>query len=167
MKEQRSNDRFVWLVLGLLAGLAIASVWPHEPVQASATDRNQKFAMITTPVGGGYEGIFILDFLTGRLTGAVLGRTRNGTEFTNFYARNVAEDFEVTGEANYAITGGFAEIQAKGGLQWGNSAIYVAEMNSGKVAAYAIPFKVTQVPIPPVPLAPLAQYPFRTQNVAQ
>lgn len=170
MTGTRSNDRFVWLVLGLLAGVAIASVWPHEPVQASSADRNQKFAMITTPIGGGYEGVFILDFLTGRLTGAVLGRVRNGgTEFINFYARNVAEDFEVAGngEAHYAISGGVAEIQGKGGIQWGNSAIYVSEMNSGKVAAYAVPFKISQIPLPPVPLVPLATYPFRTQNVAQ
>lgn len=169
MQNTRSNDRWLWLILGVFAGVAIASVWPHETLRAASADRNQKFAMITTPVGGGNEGVFVLDFLTGRLTGATLGRSRAGTEFINFYARSVAEDFEIAGggEPYFAISGGVAEIQGKGGAQWGASAIYVAELNSGKVAAYAIPFRVSQTPQAPVPLVPLASYPFRTQNVAQ
>lgn len=169
MSTMRLYERWAWLSVGVLVGLAIASIWPHEPVAAASADRNQKFAMITTPCGGGNEAVFVLDFLTGRLTGACLGRSRNGTEFINFYARNVAEDFEVAGgnDPYYAISGGIAEIQGKGGAQWGSSAVYVSELNSGIVAAYAIPYRLSQTPTPAVPLVPLAKYPFRTQNVAQ
>jgi len=168
MKVARQDGRFVWLVLGLLAGVAVSSLWPHEPVRASSADRNQKFALITTHVGQGYEGVFVLDFLTGRLTGACLGKGRGGvTEFMNFYFRNVAEDFNVGGggEPYYAISGGNAELQSRGKVQFGNSAIYVAELNSGKVGAYAIPYGITNVKAPPVPLIPIGDFPFREANV--
>ena len=170
MVSLRLHERWAWLCLGLLAGISIASIWPHEPVAASSADRNQKFAMITTPCGAGNEAVFVLDFLTGRLTGACVGRTKSGsTDFINFYARNVAEDFKVAGgnEPYYAISGGLAEIQGRGGAQWGGSAVYVAELNSGGVIAYAMPYRVSQTPLPAVPLVILGQFPFRAQNVQQ
>jgi hypothetical protein len=170
MAVHRTDRKLVWLTLGFVAGLAMASIWPHEPLSAGQSDRNEKFAIITTPVAFDTEAVFVVDFLTGRLSGARLGRTRtSGTAFINFYYRNLAEDFNVTagGEPYYAITAGGAEIQNRGGAQWGQSAIYVAEMNSGKVGAYAIPFTVTQTPTPPVPLFQIDAFPFREQNVTQ
>ncbi len=178
MAVHRSDRKLVWLTLGFAAGLAMASIWPHEPLQAASSDRNEKFAIITTPVGSGIgagigsgsEAVFVVDFLTGRLTGARLSRTRNsGTAFINFYYRNLAEDFQVNagGDAFYAVTEGLAEIQGQRGTQWAQSALYVAELNSGKVAAYAIPYTVAQTPQDPVPLFPIGTFPFREQNVTQ
>jgi hypothetical protein len=176
MAVHRSDRKLVWLTLGFAAGLAMASIWPHEPLQAASSDRNEKFAIITAPVTaggglvGGSEAVFVVDFLTGRLSGARLSRTRrSGTAFINFYFRNLAEDFQVNagGEPYYAVTAGAAEIQSQGGAQWGQSALYVAELNSGKVGAYAIPFTVSQTPQPPVPLVPIDTFPFREQNVTQ
>ena len=176
MAVHRSDRKLVWLTLGFAAGLAMASIWPHEPLQAASSDRNEKFAIITAPVTaggglvGGSEAVFVVDFLTGRLTGARLSRTRrNGTAFINFYYRNLAEDFHVNagGEPYYAVTAGAAEIQSQGGAQWGQSALYVAELNSGKVGAYAIPYTVSQTPQPAVPLFPIDKFSFREQNVTQ
>lgn len=159
----------MWILTGLIAGIGLASIWPHEPLAAATADRNEKFAMITSQLGLDTEGVFVLDFLTGRLTGAALSRTRNGTGFVQFYYRNVAEDFQVAGSATpyYAISSGFAEIQNRGGAQWGQSAIYIAELNSGRVQAYAIPFRITQVAQPPVPLVPVAVFPFREATVTE
>ena len=176
MAVHRSDRKLVWLTLGFAAGLAMASIWPHEPMQAASSDRNEKFAIITVPVNtgagivAGGEAVFVVDFLTGRLTGARLGRTRrSGTAFINFYYRNLAEDFQVNagGDPFYAVSEGAAEIQGQGGAQWGQSALYVAELNSGKVGAYAIPFSVSQTPQKPVPLFPIDTFPFREQNVTQ
>ena len=158
------DRRMVWLFAGVLAGIGLASVWPHEPLDAATADRNEKFAIVTAPLGINSEGVFVLDFLTGRLTGAALNRVRGGgVGFTNLYYRNVAEDFQVAGNAtpNYAISSGITEIPNAGGVQWGNSVIYVAEMNSGKVAAYGVPYRITQVAQPPVPLVPVGNFPFR------
>ncbi len=170
MAVHRSDRKLVWLTLGFAAGLALASIWPHEPLEAAQSDRNEKFAIITTPVAFDGEAVFVVDFLTGRLTGARLGKTRrSGTAFINFYYRNLAEDFQVTagGEPYYAVTAGTADIQAQGGGQWGQSALYVAELNSGRVGAYAIPYTVSQAPTPAVPLFPIDNFPFREANVTQ
>jgi len=165
----KKDRRTVWILTGLVAGIGLASIWPHEELSAAASDRNEKFAIVTAHLGLNAEGVFVLDFLTGRLTGACLNRTRNGTGFVHFYFRNAAEDFQVAGSATpyYAITSGNAEIQNRSGAQWGASAIYIAELNSGRVQAYAVPYRITQVPQAPVPLFPIANFPFREATVTE
>ena len=125
--------------------------------------------MITAPVTGATEAVFVIDYLTGRLTGALMNRTRKGTVFVNFYYRNLAEDFKVgaSGTPYYAVSSGFAEIPNSGGSQWGSSALYVAELTSGRVNAYAIPYSITQNVLPPVPLVPIDTFPFREATVTQ
>ncbi len=87
------------------------------------------------------EGVFVHDLLTGRLTGSVLNR--HGSELVARYTANVAEDFDVNPEVKptYAIVSGRAEIQGRGGAQYGYSMIYIGELTSGRVIAYAIPYK--------------------------
>lgn len=169
MTTQQSNHKWVWLLTGLVAGISIASIWPHEPLTAAVADRNEKFGLISAAVTVDAEAVFVIDYLTGRLTGALLQRTRGGTAFVNFYYRNLAEDFKVgaTGEPYYAVSSGFAEIPNSGGSQWGRSALYVAELTSGKVGAYAIPFQITQRKLPPQPLTPIDVFPFREATVTQ
>ena len=169
MSVSRTNYKWVWLATGLIVGMSIASIWPHEPLSAATTDRNEKFGLITVPVTLDSEAVFVIDYLTGRLSGAMLQRTRGGTAFVNFYYRNLAEDFKVgaSGEPYYAISSGFAEIPNTGGNQWGRSALYVAELTSGKVGAYAIPYQITQRTLPPQPLTPIESFPFREATVTQ
>lgn len=171
MTRQKRNAKWLWLVTGFAAGIALASIWPHEPVAASSSsDRNDKFVLISVPMGlASGDAVFVLDFLTGRLTGAGMSRTRNGTAFINYYYRNLAEDFQINPaiEPQYALTAGAAEIQNRGGTQWGSHALYAAELSSGKVAAYAIPFRVSQVKAPPVPLFPIDTFPFREATVTE
>ncbi len=169
MSVNRTSYKWAWLMTGLVAGISIATIWPHEPLSASTADRNEKFGMITAPVTGTTEAVFVIDYLTGRLTGALMNRTRQGTAFVNFYYRNLAEDFKVgaSGTPYYAVSSGFAEIPNSGGNQWGQSALYVAELTSGKVGAYAIPYSITQKALPPVPLVPIDSFPFREATVTQ
>jgi len=168
--RQKRNAKWLWLVTGFAAGITLASIWPHEPVAAYSSDRNDKFAIISVPVGlGSGDAVFVLDFLTGRLTGAAMSRTRSGTAFISYYYRNLAEDFQINPslEPQYAITVGSAEIQSRGGNQWGSHAVYVAELSSGKVAGYPVPYTVSQVRRPPVPLFPIDTFPFREATVTQ
>ncbi len=169
MSVNRTNYKWVWLATGLVVGMSIASIWPHEPLSAATADRNEKFGLITAPVSVNSEAVFVIDYLTGRLSGALLQRTRSGTAFVNFYYRNLAEDFKVgaSGEPYYAVSSGFAEIPNTGGSQWGQSALYVAELTSGKVGAYAIPYQITQRALPPQPLTPIGSFPFREATVTQ
>ena len=151
MRNSLSNNRAAWLVAGLIAGLGVAYFWPHEPAYASTADRDGSFALITVPVGtnaAGFndpmEGVFILDFLTGQLKGAVLNR-QTGL-FTSFYQRDLAKDFEVDPAAapHYAVASGNAQMANQGGITYASGVVYVAELSSGKLASYAFPW--TEVP---------------------
>ena len=166
MLNRLTNSRMVWLVVGLLAGLCVSYFWPHEPVRAAATDRNDKFALATAILGDGgngpTEGIFALDFLTGRLTGAALNR--DSRAFVAFYIANVAADFGIdAGQSpKYAIISGLAQPPNRAGRQFASSYLYIGELTTGQVRCYAIPYRITARPIPtPVPLIPVAFFQFR------
>ena len=168
ISKSNTDRKGLFLLIGFVAGLGLASIWPHEPLAAATSDRNEKFVMITAPVGIGSEGVFVLDFLTGRLTGAVLARSRNTAMFTNYYYRSIAEDFQVRGSApNYAISAGLSDIPNAGSTQFAASAIFIAELNSGVVRSYAIPYQVSQRKMDPLPLIPGDSFPFREATVTQ
>jgi hypothetical protein len=154
--------RVGWLVAGLFCGLCISYFWPHEPSWADATDRNEKFALTTVRMDGDTEAVFVLDFLTGRLQGTVF--STQGNMFVASYFRNLAEDFKVNPDvpAQYAIVSGLGSVQSRGQNQYAAAAIYVAELSSGMVAMYSLPYQQWNRPVPqPIPLVPVAQFPFR------
>jgi len=153
----------VWLLTGVLAGLALASLWPTEQVHAIATDRSDRFAVTTVDVGPGTpDAVFVLDFLTGRLTGALLNPTSG--VFTNFYFRNVAADFIVDPnvKAKYAMIPGAGVLNSGGGVTTASGVIYIGELASGKLVAYRFPFRNSREPLNDIlPLEPFAFYSFR------
>jgi len=154
------DRRAVWLLTGLLAGLGIASLWPVEQAHAVATDRDQKFAITTVesfPTAP--EAVFVLDFLTGRLTGALLN-PQSGL-FTNFYFRNIAADFN-NAKGKFAIIPGAGVLLSGGGATTSSGVLYIAELSSGKVVAYRYPYRNSVEPIDQVfPLEPFASFPFK------
>lgn len=162
MQTPFRESRLMWLTAGLLAGLCISYFWPHEPVAAASNDRNSKFGIMTTPVALNAEGVFVLDFLTGRLTGAVMD-PRVGT-FTVKYFRNVSADFNVNPKSTprYAFVGGRARIASRGQVTPAESVIYVAELSSGLVIAYGMHYVIPRGKVlVPQPLAKLDAFPFR------
>lgn len=73
VRRNFTEHRIVWLVTGMVFGLALAYYWPHEPAHASDVALGDKFAMCTAEtLAGNSEAIFVLDFTTGRLLGARL-----------------------------------------------------------------------------------------------
>ncbi len=171
MTHQGTDGRAVWLVAGLLLGLGLSYLWPHQPATAFSVDRNDKFAMMTAPVGelnDAPDAVFVLDFLTGRLSGAILDK-QTGTRFDKFYFRSVAADFQVdpNSKTSYTLTSGYMPFQARGRAQWAKRAIYVGEMTSGKAAAYKFPYSLNPRPQPPVALTPVAVFPFRGVSKAE
>lgn len=163
-----NQQRLVWTLTGLVAGLGIAQFWPHEPVAAGTSDRDAKFGMVTCPVSGSVEGVFVLDFLTGQLKGALYDPRQGG--FNRFYYRNLALDFQVdpSGKPAYAIVSGVSGQGAVG--RTGSSAapssgtIYVAEMTSGTVAAYTAPYTTRATP-KPIEMPVLGTFPFRAPTI--
>lgn len=166
MQPRGNEGRLVWMGLGLIAGLCLAYVWPHEIAQAVATDRDDRFAICTVETQtslGQPEAVFVLDFLTGRLTGAMLNQ--QSYAFTNFWFRNVAADFQLkasaAAKAKYCIIPGNAYLTSAGGATTSTGVIYVGELTSGKVVAYSFGVRISKVPLPVMPMEPVAFFPFR------
>jgi hypothetical protein len=161
-----SEQRWVWLAAGLLGGACISYFWPHEPALAVTNDRADKFGLATCMVqpsfagAGELEGIFVLDYLTGRLVGSVLS-PKDG-KFNHAYFRNVAADFAVNPKDKpaYAMVAGRNQIVSRGGVTLSTGVMYVGELKSGKIAAYAFPYN-DSIPAGPIPMEPIAYFPFR------
>lgn len=159
----RVGDQASVMVLGLIGGVALMAAWHAigqgmlgqgalgqgalpwgTQVQATATHGESNFAIATGWVDEGVEALYFLDFLTGDLRAAVVSR-RTG-EFVAFFERNIQQDFAGSSKnPKYLMVTGRARIPVRGvgNTEIGNSLIYVAEVASGEVAAYALPWNQT------------------------
>lgn len=138
-----TGNRLIWLALGLVGGIAAACLWPQTPLHAVATDRIETFAMATGPVDEEVEAVYFLDFLTGDLRAVVLGKQNN--KFQAFFAGNVMQPMglEPAKKPKFLMVTGLADMRRGGtglSVQPGRALVYVAEVTSGKVAAFAIPW---------------------------
>lgn len=143
----KSRLCYVWLAGGLAAGLVLGlfarTMLPRVPVQASATEGFDNFAIATGLADGTVEGVYFLDYLTGELKCAVVN-PKTG-KFTASFHYNVAADFRqagaAAGNAKYLLVTGLADMpvpRGGGNVQLGKSIVYIAEANTGIVAAYTI-----------------------------
>lgn len=140
MFDALKSSRTVWLAIGLIAGLILGGIWPDTPLHAVATDRNDTFAVATGPLDDEVEAIFFLDFLTGNLRAVVMNKLG---AFNAFFDYNVLKDLEVDPAKNprFLMVTGVANLQRTGAaMQPGRSVVYVAEVTTGNVAAYAVPW---------------------------
>ena len=118
--------------------------WPSlTQLHASASVAGEGFSMATGAVDDDVEGLFILDNLTGDLRGLLLN-TRTG-KFNSFYSYNVVEDLGTAKVKNpkYILLTGQAAFRDGIGsprTRLSRSAVYVAELDTGVVAAYAVPW---------------------------
>jgi hypothetical protein len=142
---QYSRSRWlVGVMVGLAVGLALSGLWPQTPLYAVATDRVETFAIATGPVDNEVEAVYFLDLLTGDLRAVVLGK-QPGT-WTGFFQANVAADLGLAAgqsqNMKLMMVTGMCSLRRGGGtrLQPSIAMCYVAEVTSGKVAAYAIPW---------------------------
>lgn len=134
------HSRTVWLLVGLIAGLILGGFWPHTPLHAVATDRNDTFAIATGPLDDEVEAVFFLDFLTGNLRAVALNKFG---QFNAFYEYNVLKDLGVTPAKNprFLMVTGIASLQRVGpNIQPGRSIVYVAEVTTGNMVAYYLPW---------------------------
>jgi hypothetical protein len=162
MNQSTADRRTWWLLAGLVAGVALSSLWPAEPLQAVATDREERFAIATTDTGLNQpESVFVLDFLTGRMVGATLNAQTS--QFSNFYFRQVTGDFQLEGSAKpkFVMIPGRAELNSGRGTTTSTGVIYIGELTSGKVVAYRFPVRITRTPSAPVPMEAFAYFAFR------
>lgn len=159
-----SKLKWIWIVVGPVLGLVVGTMLPHSPLHAVATDRQENFAIATGHMDGENEGIFFLDMLTGDLKGAVVNPFRRNIGYV--YQINVFKDLEVDASKNpkFLMVTGTLEMRPDGGNQYAQGVIYVAEVTTGKMVCYGMPFnkgvltnstvpvQATFVPIFKVPL---------------
>jgi hypothetical protein len=142
MFEQAAWRRWSYLAAGVIVGLVLGGLWPDSPAHAVATAQIESFAVCTAPIDDEGEGIFFLDYLTGDLKGATIS-PRNG-KFMVFFQANVTTDLGIdpAKAPKYLLVSGLNDFRRAAGNQlFGNSTVYVAELTTGKVAAYAIPWQ--------------------------
>jgi hypothetical protein len=161
------RNRFLFPALTLFLGLALGGMFPHTPIHAVATDRTESFLVATGMVDSEVEAIYLLDCLTGDLRGAVLGKARGG--FTAIFAypgAKLLQDFGLDPSKNpkFLMVTGLADLRTGAQTTFGASVVYVVELTSGKVGAYAIPWNRTMWNTRTVvsePMIPVGMLPFR------
>ena len=115
LRNRLNKLRVLWWGLGVSCGLAMSGFWSTAPLHATATDRQETFAMSTGMLEGGFEAIYTLDFLTGDLRGAVPA-FNNPRAFSALYAHNVMQDLGVDIGKNpkFMIVTGTATLRSGG-----------------------------------------------------
>ncbi len=154
------RSKFRWpiaLGIGLTAGLVLSGLWPHTPLHAVSSDRTDTYAMATGPVDSEVEAVYLLDFLTGDLGAIVLGKQPRS--WTGFFRANVSTDLAIDPQKNpkFLMVTGMAGLRRAGGTreQPSSAVCYVAEIGSGKLAAYAIPWSPSRYAAGQTQSAPL------------
>ena len=142
LKSSRLGVGAAGLGIVLMLAMLLTGRWPNMPLQAVATDRSDGFAMATGYCDDSVEAVYFLDFLTGDLSAAVVSKQTG--RFNAFYTHNVMGDLDVnlTKPPRFLLTTGMVDLRSTGGKTntLSRSLVYVAELQSGRVAAYAIPW---------------------------
>lgn len=128
-----------------------------ERVFAATAVADDSFAVCTAPLGDGIEGLFLLDFETGDLTGGVLNRTT--AKFTAGYRHNVLKDLDFkAGKVKgprFLLTTGMADFAGNAAANMAVSVLYVTDAGTGITVAYAIPWNAQQAAAGGVVTSPL------------
>ncbi len=154
---------------GVVVMGATAYFWPQPEIKAGMANGNDKFTMVTVPMSevGEVEGVFVLNHLTGVITGGVLFNQTG--KFQYRFLHNVAADFQMsskTPEPKYAIVSGILNLRDVGGVQPAYGIIYVGELSSGAVIAYAFQRPNTRNVNTVMPLVKLDYFKF-SESVGQ
>lgn len=125
-------------------GVAVGGWLRGEPRRghAAAAAVEDSFAVCTTPVGDGMEGLFMLDFETGDVSGGVLNQ--NTAKFTVGYRYNVLKDlgFKAGKVKNpkFLLVPGQVNLMGPQANKLAQSVLYVTDVSTGVTAAYGVPW---------------------------
>ncbi|MER3415671.1 MAG: hypothetical protein C4297_05595 [Gemmataceae bacterium] len=130
-----------WLLLmaaifvgGMAAGWYISS--GERAAYAASTDRYGDYAIATGPVlagvtgGADLDGVWLLDYRAGKLLATVINRSTG--KVLTWAEMDLVQEFGLQPRQDVHF------IMATGNVGRGQSALYVAEINSGKFAVYSM-----------------------------
>jgi hypothetical protein len=130
---------------------AFSAAGPIPVAHALGSLTADKFAACTCPMDINSEGFFILDFLTGDLTGGVLNPQAAAAKFTRMFSYNVLADLGVQAgakEPRFLLLAGGMNFVGPGANTMAQSVLYVTDVTTGVTAAYAIPWVTQQARVP-------------------
>jgi hypothetical protein len=134
--DMRKAGAYLAVLAGFGAGVAVTLVYMGQPrpVGAASTDRFQDYVLATGAVsvkpGVQTDGVWMLDYRSGKLLGTVIDRHQG----------------KIVGWAEVDLTQQFAVkplqdvhfMMVTGYVTQGQSALYVAETNTGKFGVYTM-----------------------------
>lgn len=141
MSRVSTRFRIAWLVVAVGVLAVACLLLPQAPLHAVGTDSNPNCLIATGPVDGAVEAVYVLDALTGDLKAAVVSKRQPG--FQAQFGRNILADFalEQGKKPSFLMVTGIADLaRAPGGIRPASSLVYVAEVNTGVLCAYVIPW---------------------------
>jgi hypothetical protein len=127
--------QMLWLLMGVLVGGLAVAYWlkPTQPVYAS-NDRYEDYVICTgactvqpkTPT----DGVWLLDYRAGKLLGTVIDRISG--KIVGWAEVDLVNEFGIPPRQNVHF------IMTTGMINQGQSALYVAEVSSGKFGVYTM-----------------------------
>ena len=136
-------------VLVFTVGYMVGSFIPEQNVSpkqfpvihAMTSQVDDSFAVCTVPISNGLDGFFILDFLTGDLSGGVINPMTS--KFSATFQHSVLDDlgFQPGQDKNpkFLLVAGQAEKLRNPSVRLAPAALYVTNCVSGVTVAYGIP----------------------------
>ena len=136
-------------VLVFTVGYIVCSVVPGQSkapkqypvIHAMTSQADDSFAVCTVPLSTGLDGFFILDFLTGDLSGGVINPMTS--KFSATFRHTVLNDlgFQPGQGKNpkFLLVAGQVEKLRNPSVKVSSAVLYVTDCESGITAAYAVP----------------------------
>lgn len=129
-------------VAGLGAVVAVSRHFEPRPALAAGVAVEDSFAVCTAPVGDGMEGLFMLDFETGDVSGGVLNQ--NTAKFTVGYRYNVLKDLGFkpgkVKSPKFLMVPGQVNLLGPNANKLAQSVLYVTDASTGVTVAYGVPW---------------------------
>ena len=128
---------------GFVAGLVMAARGPLPRAAAMTSLADDSFAVCTAPIDAQLEGIFLLDFETGDLTGGVLNQAtaKWGASFRHNVLKDLGFKAGKVKNPKFLLVPGMAAVGGTGsGPRMAPTVLYVTDAATGVTAAYGIPW---------------------------
>jgi hypothetical protein len=128
--------RFLWLVLGLVLGMAGAGAYfaSSRQAQAACNDRYEDYIICTGPVAVSRatptDGIWLLDYRAGKLLGTVIDRVHG--KIVDWAEVDLVKEFNIAPKQNVHF------MMTTGSVAAGQAALYVAETSTGRFGIYTM-----------------------------
>ncbi len=127
--------RFAWLAVGVLLGVIATKSYYSAPPAQAGDSRHEEFIMctgdVTVPGGRGpTEGLWILDYRSGKLLGTVIDRLTG--KIRGWAEVDLVQEFKVEPRQHVHF------MMTTGSLAKGQSALYLSETTTGKLGIYTL-----------------------------